>query len=220
MTNSEFSPDTGDRYSKTCPTRSILASDLAPRPSKTILTRAQRDEFIQRGVVVIPGLASATQVSDLRTAFHQELRLDHDVDIRDLDNTGHGLAKLSSTGGAGGILDIFYSQWKLDWNANPQLFQAMGELWNVTYGEPDNDLFDHPFGPFDSKEGFMYINRVCFRLPDQLSRQLGVQQSNNQSKKSKRRQSLQRSLTPHLDCCPTAMYSSGKNIPRWRPIQW
>jgi hypothetical protein len=30
---------------------------------------------------------------------------------------------------------------------------------------------------------------------------------------------LQRSLTPHIDCCPMNMYESGKEFPRWRPIQ-
>ncbi|GMF14529.1 unnamed protein product [Phytophthora fragariaefolia] len=30
---------------------------------------------------------------------------------------------------------------------------------------------------------------------------------------------MQRSLTPHWDCCPTKMFDSGKDTPRWRPIQ-
>lgn len=70
-------------------------------------------------------------------------------------------------------------------------------------------LYQHPYGPFHSRQGYMYIDRVCFRLPDAISSELGT---------SKKRP-LQRSLTPHLDCCPHNLYKSEKLHPKWRPIQ-
>lgn len=38
-------------------------------------------------------------------------------------------------------------------------------------------------------------------------------------KHAKGKRPLQRSLTPHLDCCPSALYDSDKAVKRWRPIQ-
>ena len=35
-----------------------------------------------------------------------------------------------------------------------------------------------------------------------------------------KKRALQRSLTPHLDCCPDRLHAGGgKRFPRWRPIQ-
>ena len=60
----------------------------------------------------------------------------------------------------------------------------------------------------------MYIDRVCYRLPDSISccnHPNGV--------KIKKKNMIQRSLTPHLDCCPDRLYESDKAYPKWRPIQ-
>ena len=57
----------------------------------------------------------------------------------------------------------------------------------------------------------MYIDRCCFRVPDSIV--------DSQSALD-RRKKLQRSLTPHLDCCPHSIFeASDKQIPKWRPIQ-
>jgi hypothetical protein len=94
----------------------------------------------------------------------------------------------------------------------------------------------------------MYIDRVCFRLPDSLLAKLTPASSSsglpnngstassnsNSSSKKKRGRLLQRSLTPHLDCCPQDIAQSllnhsgnggGRDITstftshKWRPIQ-
>lgn len=54
----------------------------------------------------------------------------------------------------------------------------------------------------------MYIDRVCFRVPEIISQKFRV-----------KKKSLHRSLTPHLDCCPHKLYTSEKEFPKWRPIQ-
>lgn len=62
----------------------------------------------------------------------------------------------------------------------------------------------------------MYIDRVCFRLPESICALLGGK---------KKRKKIQRSLTPHLDCCPQDItkFTHGENMPgslhKWRPIQ-
>ena len=57
----------------------------------------------------------------------------------------------------------------------------------------------------------MYIDRCCFRVPNSI-----IDSQNTLD----RRKKLQRSLTPHLDCCPHSIFeASDKQIPKWRPIQ-
>ncbi|RHY31294.1 hypothetical protein DYB32_003632 [Aphanomyces invadans] len=61
----------------------------------------------------------------------------------------------------------------------------------------------------------MYINRVCYRVPDAIA----TLPRDEEGASKKKKKALQRSLTPHIDCCPTNLYESGKAFPRWRPIQ-
>lgn len=118
----------------------------------------------------------------------------------------------------------------------------------------------HPYGSFNSNIGYMYIDRIGYRIPTILAKQLGEvvvsiennnnnnnnskditniifseqqQQQNEQQQdneksdknnitlkksKNKKKIAIQRSLTPHLDCCPDTFYTSDNNT-KWRPIQ-
>lgn len=140
-------------------------------------------------------------------------------DIDRLEETAGGLRHLSSTGGSGGVLDLYYPKWKLKLAENPKFFDAISQLWKATYAsynpkeedqqEQQQHLYAHPFeAPFDAKKGYFYLDRIGFRVPDIISAQ-----------HAKGKRHLQRSLTPHLDCCPSALYNSDKKVPRWRPIQ-
>lgn len=158
-------------------------------------------------------------------------------DVHNLDETAGNLRSLSTTRGSGGILDLFYPPWKLRLAQNPRFFSAISQLWAATYAAPppstrhdethppthpahnneerdtnDKDdvenLYAHPYGPFDPNQGYFYLDRTGFRVPDHISQ-----------RHAKGRRLLQRSLTPHLDCCPSALYSSDKQVKRWRPIQ-
>lgn len=124
-------------------------------------------------------------------------------------NTGQHLEKLSSTNGAGGILDIFYSKWRMELIEHENAFHVMSQLYDATYASNKIENFQHPHGKFDPCSAYFYLNRVCYRVPDTIAKLHGA-------KKSK---PLQRSLTPHLDCCPENMYGSDKEFARWRPIQ-
>lgn len=165
--------------------------------------------FLKDGVVVIPKVVGADRISHLRAQFHTTLRDVYGVDYDDLSNTCQRVKALSSTNGAGGILDLFYFDWKLQLNEDELIVAIMQRLWAETYARGDVVHFHHPYGPFDPNQGFMYIDRCCFRLPDELIYPPGVDAT-----KAKRK-TLQRSLTPHLDCCPHEMFTGRK----WRPIQ-
>ena len=152
-------------------------------------------------------------------------------------STAKTLSTLSSTNGSGGILDVYYQHWKLRLNEDATIVSILQSLWKHTYAKVnhnddhhvvDNDdddddisddaavdstdsdnhhhIFAHPYGTFNPSHGYMYIDRICYRLPTIISNSYG---------KSKRSH-LQRSLTPHLDCCPHNMHRPGS---KWRPIQ-
>ena len=196
------------------------------------LNQAQIDEFLSRGVLVIPGALSPEQLQEAREGFHRCLQ-GHQVGSRiclsyvpqshcialqiavdDLSTTAGNLAALSSTHGAGGILDIFYADWKLKLNENEKFVGIMQELWAYSYCS-DLPYFQHGFEIFNPRRALMYIDRVCFRLPESICALLG----------GKKKNKIQRSLTPHLDCCPqdVTKFTSGGSVPdslhKWRPIQ-
>lgn len=164
--------------------------------------------YLRDGFVVIPNVLSPEEVQSARDGLHRML-LDHGVDAKDLEHTGKALEKMSSTYGSGGVLDMFYFPWKLQLNEHPKVVAALAALWAASYARYDPDssdsLFAHPFGTFDPHRAYMYIDRICYRLPSPLSAALG------KNKKTP----LQRSLTPHLDCCPPERFQGRK----WRPIQ-
>lgn len=167
-----------------------------------------RKTFVRDGVVVISDVLSDTEVREALEGFQRSL-MEKGCDTSQLSSTASALKGLSSTHGSGGILDIFYEEWKLKLNEHPAIVSAIQSLWAVTYANLDEDgtgIYSHPYGPFEPYQGYLYIDRVCFRVPTPVSALHG------ESKKKK----LQRSLTPHLDCCPHNMYGKGS---KWRPIQ-
>jgi hypothetical protein len=165
--------------------------------------------FLRDGVVVIPQVLTSERIHHTRQEFHNTLRALYGVDYDNLPDTCQRIKALSSTNGAGGILDLFYFDWKLKLNEDELIVAIMRSLWAATYASGDVKHFEHPFGAFNPNEAYMYIDRCCFRLPEELIYPPGVDVA-----KAKRK-TLQRSLTPHLDCCPHEMFTGRK----WRPIQ-
>ena len=186
--------------------------------------------YLNDGVLVVDNLLSPYEVSDAQTSLAQTLLDDLNVDVSNLDETGHNLTKASSTNGAGGVLDIFYPLWKMKIATNEKLFRMTCQLWKEAYcnGEKEDDVQWHPFGTFDCNRGYMYIDRIGFRLPTEVAERIGEANSNNEEvnnasattkkKKKKRPRAIQRSLTPHFDLCPET-YHSVTNKNKWRPIQ-
>jgi len=210
----------------------------------TLLTEQQIDTFVRDGLLVVDNFLGRDQVAAAEQGLAATLAK-HGVDVPDLEGTAGNLAALSSTGGSGGVLDVFYDEWKLDDSIalNPQLLAWTQQLWKAAYcyGEealadlsPDEQFKWHPFGSFDPNHGgYAYIDRICYRIPTALSDKIGRQQEQEQpsssssfcnasssakTQKNKKKKTLQRSLTPHLDCCPDTFTTAvGKS--KWRPIQ-
>jgi hypothetical protein len=180
-----------------------------------LLSVEQVETFKRDGVLVVPSVLTRDEVESCRKGLHSSLeRLVH-VEVDNLESTGAGLRLLSSTNGSGGVLDIFYESFKLKLAEHPKIFSIITQLWDNTFSSGKLRDFEHPFGQLNCKQGFAYIDRVGFRVPSRLS-------DLHSTKAGKKRSSLQRSLTPHLDCCPDDLYQSeqgGKKVRKWRPIQ-
>jgi hypothetical protein len=191
------------------------------------LSEDQLQSFLIDGVLVVDNILTQEELKLAQNGLKMSLML-HGVDTDDLQTTGLNLRNLSSTNGSGGVLDLYYEDWRLNVAMNEKLFQCTTELWQASFchkGEAFDDLPEeeqfrwHPFGTFDCNKGFVYMDRVGFRIPTELALQLGQRLENIESTKIKRRKKfpIQRCLTPHLDCCPETFLSSDKT--KWRPIQ-
>eukprot|EP01084_Bolivina_argentea_P028658 53230_1 len=217
------------------------------------LTTEQINEFITNGVLVVPNVLTCNEINDSLDSLHKSL-LKYEINTNNLIETAYNLNKLSTTGGAGGIIDLFYEPFRLNLATHPQIFNIITQLWSNTYGKYNNNknnnnknnnniiekinkliqfidnnnesksnselintLYKHPFGSFDTHSGYVYMNRVCFRVSDTIS--------NYHSKGLKKKRKLQRCLAPHLDCCPHDIFGLNRNnlnianMKRWRPIQ-
>ena len=198
----------------------------APHLPGGVLSLAQIDFFRTHGFLVVPGVLSPEQVAEAQDGMRRSLLDRAGVDAsstEQLQKTKLGLRKLSSTNGAGGVLDLFYERWKLRVTLENETYATIcKELFASTYASYDNDLEEnaentlwaHPYGKFDPMTDgiWAHVDRMGFRVPDSVAEHT----SNKKNKKTL----IQRSLTPHLDCCPTEMHAGGgKVFPRWRPIQ-
>lgn len=115
----------------------------SPPPGFTpsVLSHEQISTFLRDGVVVVPGILSRSGVRDAMDGLESTLAASAGVDVNDLAATAAGLAKLSSTGGAGGVLDVFYPRWKLAATLeNPRYAAAISDLYSATYGKPAETL--------------------------------------------------------------------------------
>jgi hypothetical protein len=186
------------------------------------LSDAQIQEFIEHGVLVVEKVLSLEELRAAQEGLSITLGT-FGIDTQQLSSTGHALQLLSSTNGSGGVLDIFYPKWKMKIATHQRLFHMTTQLWQAAFchgGESldsldEIDIFRwHPYGEFDCDRGFLYIDRVGYRLPTLLAEQLGQKVHSSEAKK--KRKPLQRSLTPHLDCCPDNLF---ENKVKWRPIQ-
>ena len=228
-----------------------------PQPQQPeMLTAEQLQTFLQDGVLVVENVLSQEELADAVAGLEHTLAT-HQVDPDHLAQSGHHLRHLSSTNGSGGVLDLFYEDWKLKLiAANSKLFAITTELWKAAYchnnedredllllGEGDNieQLFKwHPYGAFDCHKGYMYIDRIGYRLPTKLAKELGAKartvgtttadtsvsrgmsnthHHDDNKKKAKKSMPIQRSLTPHLDCCPSTFFMDPLTKTKWRPIQ-
>jgi hypothetical protein len=181
-------------------------------------------EFREQGVLVVRGAIEPAEVRAARDGLHAVLKARAGVDVEDLEATAGGLRALSSTGGAGGVLDLFYEPFQMRLATSPVCFGAMSQLWGATFASGSDPSFRHRHGPFDPAQGFCYLDRVCYRVSERISlmHSAGGASPNHCAASKRKTRPLQRSLTPHLDCCPVDMQSAvqgGKAVAKWRPVQ-
>ena len=86
---------------------------MSNEEQQQLLSPEQVSTYLNDGVLVVDNLLSPSEVGDAQTSLAQTLLDDLNVDVSNLHETGHNLTKASSTNGAGGVLDIFYPQWKM-----------------------------------------------------------------------------------------------------------
>jgi hypothetical protein len=168
------------------------------------LSRKQINTFLADGILVVENVLNSEELEHARDGLLGTLRR-YGVHFQDDPLTTKNLLDLSSTNGSGGVLDIFYQPFQLTISSHPKLWDITSQLWAAAY-TADQIGPTHPYGPFDPTKGYMYLDRIGYRLPTVLAQAVG----------SKKRP-IQRSLTPHLDCCPETLYSN--EATKYRPIQ-
>lgn len=172
-----------------------------------VLTPEQVASFLEDGLVVVPSVLTPGEVAEARQGLHATLA-GHGVEHGDLERTGVALRALSTTGGAGGVIDLYYPHWKLRVAEHEKVFRAVSQVWEATYAQGDKEGWEHPHGAFDPRRGFAYLDRFGYRVPDRVSEHHG----------ERRRRTMQRGLAPHWDCCPADLYGAPAEG-RWRPVQ-
>lgn len=156
-----------------------------------MLTSDQIEEYKRYGVLVIENVLTDEEVDKARQGLHDQLLefgIDHYKVLMGEQKLDEGV-RLKSTASK-----IFYSKWKMDICFHEKVYNCMRELLSETYLSGKTKGFEHSFGPSD--DILSYIDRVCWRLPDIIRAEGG--------------------LELHLDRNPTNPYSCLKS---WRPIQ-
>jgi hypothetical protein len=128
------------------------------------LTPDQINTYHHDGILVVHDLLSHSELLEARSGLANTLQNEYGVDVCNLSTTGHNLLAASSTHGAGGVLDIFYPDWKMKIAMNERLFHMTCQLWKEVYcyssesemnSDEANSYKWHPYGKFDYDRGYM-----------------------------------------------------------------
>mmetsp|Transcript_12413 Transcript_12413/g.29099 ORF Transcript_12413/g.29099 Transcript_12413/m.29099 type:complete len:337 (+) Transcript_12413:189-1199(+) len=166
----------------------------------------------RNGYVVLPALTEE-EVANARAGLHKSLST-VGVDVNNLEATAPNIRYAGN--GVGGIVEMYYQEWKLALHQHPKLFGTVAALWNATYASGKTPGYETPLGSFDPSRGYIYIDRAGFRIPDRIIQMYPVED---------RAQPLQFGVHPHFDCDPLALWGAAARAettgmaPRWRPLQ-
>lgn len=167
-----------------------------------MLSKKQIETFKKDGLLVVEDVFSLEEIERIRENFHthldQSYGISHDKVLAGDPKT---LEKLGGARIKSPISNTFYPRWKLlDVNLDERLFKITSQIWAETFAIKAPG-FEHPLPKFNPDDGYLYIDRVCYRLPDYLREEGG--------------------LSPHLDRNPVDPYllETRIGLPRWRPIQ-
>jgi hypothetical protein len=164
------------------------------------LTPKHLEDFYRDGVIVIENILTTEEVNIARNGLHSQL-LPYGINHNEILD---GRKKLDPIFGArlkSPAAEFFYAKWKLlDIQLNQNVYQSFNELLTKTYFTGTTNGFVHSMGKSDSM--LAYIDRVCWRLPDHIRSEGG--------------------LDLHLDRNPIDPYllrSKNGCLTKWRPIQ-
>ena len=88
--------------------------------------------------------------------------------FRNVSKLTISLPFLTALAAAKGHLNIIYSPFKLDLMINEKTWAACSRLLAEFFASGDVPGFEHTWGEFDPHEGFAYLDRAGYRLPDEL----------------------------------------------------
>jgi len=157
-----------------------------------MLSPEQISEFKANGCLIIPDVLTDVEVDEARHNFHMQLKsigIDHHrILAKEVDYCEGPRIKSS-------VARIYYSKWKLiDVMLHPKVCSTFDAIMQATYRTNEIPHFMHPYGR--SENNLLFIDRVCWRLPDSVRAEGG--------------------LGLHLDQNPFDPYS---NTVVFRPIQ-
>ncbi|KAL3908432.1 MAG: hypothetical protein SGILL_008481, partial [Bacillariaceae sp.] len=101
------------------------------------LSAKQTEDYLENGVLVVDNVLSPAEVKQARNGFQQSLQARgvHSFEEQD-ESSARAFDRLSSTNGSGGVLDIFYDDWKLQGIAtHSKLFSITKQLWKAAYNK-------------------------------------------------------------------------------------
>ena len=156
-----------------------------------MLNAYQLDEYDKNGVIVIKNVFTDEEVDQIRKDLHDQLLtlgIDHDKVLSGEQKLDDGVRI------KGKPSRIFYNKWKMDVHLNDKVYNYVKNLMTHTYSSGKKKGYEHPMGY--SNDVLAYIDRICWRLPDSIKAEGG--------------------LNMHLDRNP---YSPYDNLKKWRPIQ-
>lgn len=132
--------------------------------SKSLLSKEQLDEFLQNGVVVIENVLSLEEVTLMRNSIHDKLLqagIDHHAIIEGTQDPPAGVRMKGETS------RIFYNKQKMNIHLREDIYQTFKDiiLNGTTQFEECNEKFD---------DVLPYIDRICWRLPDHILEEGGL----------------------------------------------
>ena len=211
-----------------------VRADASITPRR-ILTEAQIAAFIRDGYVVVPGVLSKERLAAARRGLAATLQR-HGVSMEDAA-THEGLRRLSTTRGAGGVLDLFYDRWKLDLTlATPAYADATATSSRCDAASCNVSRRVVGLAPSPrrhapsrtqtklSRAGDLRDERGPLGPPLRPRRRRGALGPRRRVGVPRARRGGQEAGAPaiadDLDCCPDRPHAGGsKRFPRWSTIQ-
>ena len=107
-----------------------------------IVSEAQIHHFIEFGYCVVDDVLDTGFIDDTIIDFEAYLKEQCGFDNQDMVASAPLLSALSSTDGAGGILDIFWADFKLRVAEHPNIAAVISQLWDATFNLRGGDVRD------------------------------------------------------------------------------